>query len=104
MHDGIDIRIPAQRQPAPAHQPWCVDHMADDGFGTCISADTIASGLMVQLTWRPGENVQANVATGDQIDIVSLDELEQRALAMLHTALIGRGVTPPANVSAAVTS
>ncbi|MFI7470542.1 hypothetical protein [Nonomuraea sp. NPDC049646] len=107
MPDRRLFRIPSQRPQEPQHQPWCSrdDHILDlDGFGTCVSADITAPGQAVYLTWQPGEPVQANVADDTQIDIISLDELEQRALAMLTTALIGRGGTPSPSVVAAVTS
>lgn len=103
MHDTPDIRIPAQRMPAPAHQPWCADHaLDDDGFGSCVSADMILPGVQIGLTWRPGEDVHVSICTGVVVETLTLDELEQRSLAMLTTALIGRGLTPPATAISAL--
>jgi hypothetical protein len=107
MPDRRLVRIPSPRPSEPQHQPWCdlSEHILDcDGFGTCVSADMTAPGQAVYLTWQPGGPVQANVVVGDRIDIISLDDLEQRALAMLTLALIGRGGTPSPRVVAAVTS
>jgi hypothetical protein len=99
------LRIPQQRQPAPEHQPWCVEHIGDEpGFGTCASADMATPGMKVRLLWSASEGVRADVAHGDHQEEISLDELEQRALAMLTTALIGRGLTPAPSVLAVVTS
>jgi hypothetical protein len=108
MHGTPDIRIPAQRLPAPAHQSWCADHALDDeGFGSCVSADMILPGVQIGLTWRPGEDVQASICTGVVVETITLDELEHRSRAMLSTALIGRGATLPASagseLAAAVT-
>lgn len=103
MHDAPDIRIPAQRSPEPEHQPWCRSHIADDqDFGTCMSDDIVAPGQIVALIWQPGDDVTVNVVTGDRIEEATLDEVEQRALAMLTLALTGRGVTPPATALAAL--
>lgn len=105
MASAPHIRIPAQRQPEPTHQPWCDDHIEDDsGFGTCTSVQIVAPGQMIRLLWAPGEGVQADIAAGDRIDLISLDELEQRALAMLTLALTGRGITPPATALSALAS
>ncbi|MFB4275692.1 hypothetical protein ACBJ59_10405 [Nonomuraea sp. MTCD27] len=102
MHDTPDIRIPGQRPAERQHQPWCdLDEHVDD---TCFSADMVVPPLMVRLTWSPGQDVRADVATSEVVEVITLDALEQRALAMLTTALLGRGVTPPANAIAAVTS
>ncbi|WP_188188084.1 hypothetical protein [Nonomuraea sp. SYSU D8015] len=97
MHDTPDIRIPAQRWPEPEHQLWCTDHLGDDaGFGMCIGTDLELPGLQIGLRWEPGRPVYASVATGVRVEEISLDDLEHRALAMLTTALMGRGMTPPA--------
>lgn len=99
--------VPGQRQRGPEHQPWCdpVEHILDiSGFGTCVSADMVTPGMKVRLLWSFGEGVRADVSTGDHQEEIVLTELEQRALAMLTTALIGRGRTPAPSVLAAVTS
>jgi hypothetical protein len=104
MHDTSDIRIPQPRRAEPVHQPWCVEHIPDDqGFGTCMSADLDAPGQAVALTWQPGDDIRVMVVAGDGIDYATLDEVEQRALAMLTIALTGRGLTPPATALAALT-
>jgi len=107
MPDRRLVRIPSPRPSEPQHQPWCnpAEHILDvDGPGTCVSADMTAPGQAVYLTWQPGGPVQANIAGDNQIDIISLDDLEQRALAMLTLALIGRGGVPSPGVLQAVTS
>lgn len=101
MPDSPVIRIPGQRQPAPQHQPWCDPEAHTDD--TCYSADTVVGDLKVRLMWAPGEVVVADVATREVVELFTLDELEQRSLAMLTTALIGRGLTPSPSVLAAVT-
>ncbi|HUR74483.1 MAG TPA: hypothetical protein VMZ00_09405 [Sporichthya sp.] len=97
MAFGPDLRIPAQRPRGPEHQSWCVNHITDDeGPGTCMSADLVLPGQVVALASHPDRGVLVNVVTGDHMEEIPLDEAEQRALAMLTTALLGRGVTPPA--------
>lgn len=103
------ICIPAQRPRGPEHQSWCVNHIADDeDSGTCMSADLVLPGQVVALVHHPDRGVLVNVISGDHMEEIPLDEAEQRALAMLTTALLGRGVTPPATalsvLASAVTS
>lgn len=103
MAFGPDIRIPVQRPRGPEHQSWCVNHIPDDqGPGTCMSADLVLPGQVVALVYHPDRGVLMNVVNGDRIEDVTLDEIEQRALAMLTLALTGRGVTPPPTALAAL--
>lgn len=95
MPFSTDIRIPAPRQPEPEpeHQPWCVSHLPDEGGGMCISADITLPGQIVGLTFRPGEGVQVSLCTGDHIDIVTVDEAERRAYAVLAQVAVARAHT-----------
>lgn len=101
MHDGINFRIPAQRQPDPDHQPWCVNHLDDDqGPGTCMSSDIVLPSQIVGLTFRPDEGVRINLCTGDRIEVLHPDEVKQRAVAMLAQVAVADAYASVSGVTA----
>lgn len=94
MTAGIHFRIPAQRR-APACQPWCVQHIPDDDGGTCMSADLVLPGQTVGLTWQPGDGVRISLHGNAVAEVLTPEDVEHRALAMLAQVAVARAHTQP---------
>jgi hypothetical protein len=101
MHDGTDIRIPTQRQPAPAHKLWCTNHIPGEDAsdpGTCMTNDLDAGPGWAGLS---ANEAGIRIDFGITGDGSNPDEAERFALAILCQVARARGVDlPPSALSA----
>lgn len=107
MHDGPDIRIPGQRQPQPAHKPWCTNHMDGEGprdFGTCAGETIVGGGIPVSICSHPTMGVRFDIGHDLDMEGTSVDDAERLLLALSIQIARARGITPPASALAAVGS
>ncbi|WP_433519014.1 hypothetical protein ACQP2T_27955 [Nonomuraea sp. CA-143628] len=97
--------VPLQRLPEQEHTSWCVNHIPGENagdFGTCMANDLTVDDAFVGLN--------SNADAGIRIDLgftgtgTSVDDAERIALAILCQVARARGLTPPADVFAAVTA
>lgn len=107
MHDTPDIRIPGQRQPQPAHKPWCTNHMGGEGprdFGTCAGETIVGGGIPVSICSHPTMGVRFDIGHDLDMEGTSVDDAERLLLALSIQIARARGITPPASALAAVGS